>query len=79
MTTTTTVSPPTCERRLLRLRSTREVSVLTGVLGIFVFKELRDKDAIIVFFVGAVSIVTGATILGLYGPEHSENGSGESD
>ena len=42
--------------------------VVAGILGIAVFKELRDPHAISAFFLASALVVIGAVLLGLYGP-----------
>ena len=45
--------------------------VVGGLLGIVVFRELRDRYAIATFLVSAVVVVIGAVLLGLFGPSAS--------
>merc|ERR1711907_289761 len=40
----------------------------SGLWGIFWFKEIRGAPAISIFFLSGVTLLGGATILGLYGP-----------
>ena len=42
--------------------------VVSGVLGIAVFRELRDRAAIGIFFFASGLVVLGAILLGMYGP-----------
>ena len=42
--------------------------VFGGLLGIFVFGELKDRRAIAVFFASAALVLGGAVLLGMYGP-----------
>jgi len=43
--------------------------VASGLLGIFVFKEIVGKPSITAFFVSAFVVVVGAGLLALYGPQ----------
>jgi len=45
--------------------------IFGGLLGIFVFRELTDRRAIIAFFASALLVLGGAVILGLYGPQEA--------
>ena len=42
--------------------------MVSGLLGIFVFREIVERPAIIVFFTCAGLVVVGAVLLGLFGP-----------
>ena len=42
--------------------------VVGGLLGIFVFGEFRQRPAIVAFFAASSIVVTGAILLGFYGP-----------
>lgn len=41
---------------------------ISGLWGIFAFKEIHSALAILVFFLSSILLLVGATILGLYGP-----------
>jgi len=45
--------------------------VFGGLLGIFVFGELKKRKAIAVFFASAALVLGGAVLLGMYGPSKS--------
>jgi glucose uptake protein GlcU len=45
--------------------------LVSGMLGIFVFKEISGKKNITVFFAFAVLLLCGATVLALFGPTPS--------
>ena len=42
--------------------------VVGGIIGIFVFKEVTDRLAILLFFVADALVIAGAVLLGTYGP-----------
>jgi glucose uptake protein GlcU len=42
--------------------------MISGILGIFVFREIVERPAIVVFFLCAGLVVVGAVLLGLFGP-----------
>ena len=42
--------------------------VVAGLLGIFVFREIRRTAAVLTFFASAALVVAGALLLGVYGP-----------
>ena len=42
--------------------------VVAGLLGIFLFREIRQPSAIAVFFASAATVVAGAVLLGVFGP-----------
>ena len=42
--------------------------MVSGFLGIYVFREIVERPAILVFFACAGLVLVGAVLLGLYGP-----------
>ena len=42
--------------------------LVSGILGIFVFKEIKGRSNIITFFTFAVVLLLGALLLALFGP-----------
>ena len=55
----------------LESRTTQASLVVAGLLGILVFRELKDCAAIAVFFTSSAIVVAGAVVLGVYGPSPS--------
>ena len=43
--------------------------VASGLLGIYVFNEIRGNAAICFFFLSAIIVVVGAGLLAVYGPQ----------
>lgn len=42
--------------------------VVSGLLGIFLFKEIRGSLRIALFFAAAAVVLAGAAVLAVYGP-----------
>ena len=42
--------------------------VVSGLLGIFLFKEIQGSLRIVLFFVAAAAVLIGAAVLAVYGP-----------
>merc|ERR1719198_2225592 len=45
--------------------------VVAGLIGIFIFREITQPGAILVFFLSAFVVLGGAILLSVYGPQSS--------
>jgi hypothetical protein len=49
---------------------------ISGIWGVFVFKEIVGRRAILAFFVSGAVLLGGAALLGAYGPASPESSNG---